>query len=1035
MTLSQHALASGSATPDASYLNYDNELARLRSLRNAVIGSRTRKGQLVLQGEVPRLVALLASPLDDSEKALEIRALVATIVGSLAHSASSPTLLALLRAGAPGALITILAKIAKSSKQTNNGASDFSLKLLETILRALRSLLVSLAAEIAPDPRYGLGVGRDPAGNSSSMIRAKSSKEPTGWELAGAGFSRDKHQQSPEASATTFDRMSTTEPLSRTPLDDLTILARGAIATVFSSNVLPLLLGPLFLARIPRHERIDQTLKETVGAVSSRPHKTFTSSESTLPEKSSPHVTANQDGRSVPAEMTPLSARALARSRVLTCLEMTCGILTACLNVPSPGSDYSTSDHRIKGFLDKQRESFSPPPLSPEQELALRRRRVSDFVVEDSPYSTNSYATSQQRTSGDSPEGINRAAAVSDPSKHATNLLEVLLDAAESGFAKAQEAALWALAELTKDSTEVNVKLLKCSTPSGLTPTSMLIALRKDPAPHIRLAAFSCMANLVKAHPFTPKTNECVLGVLVELLDYPGDVQIAAAFVIAKVVADDPDLQIRACGDGYGCLQKFTFLLDKATKALSTSGAFASRSRDNTSLTSTATVKRIAAEETAHRLREAVLTALAALTFTRDEIRRQLIDGHSSSLLPMVVPCLTSSALGTRIAACRLVRALSRSISILRTSLIDAGVAEKLLHLIKDDNEDAEVRMQATATICNLVLSFSPMRKYLLENGGIIKLIDLCSSQHGPTRLNALWAIKNVLYASETDFKATVMRYLGYDTLAQLAMGDASGTSTAVPTLVSFASVRQSSRQRIPDCSVNTDVNLEAVQEQALNIVRNLASSRQEDIEQTLQGFGGPVSFFDLIEAVIWRRSSELVTEQAAYIIVNVATGSRKHRQALLQRANLLDALSYFLTHPRPEVRVAGVWAGLNLTQHNRSTAEPTYSTVTAVFPSFGPETSGQQAIASHENHEDQSARRQNGSPNDTQAAGLGGMEDVSGDVDVEQAEDEDLHVDLGQMAVARLRNFDYDTRLQELRYDPERDVADRARALLRRFE
>lgn len=78
-------------------------LSSLRSIRNSVIGSRTKKSNLASHGLIPYFSALLIYPLptskvgDDLQTAaaqnqawslddsLEIRGLAATIVGSIAH--------------------------------------------------------------------------------------------------------------------------------------------------------------------------------------------------------------------------------------------------------------------------------------------------------------------------------------------------------------------------------------------------------------------------------------------------------------------------------------------------------------------------------------------------------------------------------------------------------------------------------------------------------------------------------------------------------------------------------------------------------------------------------------------------------------------------------------------------------------------------------------------------------------------------------------------------------------------------------------
>jgi hypothetical protein len=125
------------------------------------------------------------------------------------------------------------------------------------------------------------------------------------------------------------------------------------------------------------------------------------------------------------------------------------------------------------------------------------------------------------------------------------------------------------------------------------------------------------------------------------------------------------------------------------------------------------------------RYRENILKALAALVPFKDEYRKAICE---HGVVPYIIDALKprpSDALAdasmprntaedgnpipTILAACGTARMLTRSVSVLRTSLIDAGVAEPLFALLR--HSDTEVQIAATAAICNLALDFSPMKE------------------------------------------------------------------------------------------------------------------------------------------------------------------------------------------------------------------------------------------------------------------------------------------------------------------------------------
>jgi hypothetical protein len=124
------------------------------------------------------------------------------------------------------------------------------------------------------------------------------------------------------------------------------------------------------------------------------------------------------------------------------------------------------------------------------------------------------------------------------------------------------------------------------------------------------------------------------------------------------------------------------------------------------------------------QLRQGVLLALAAMAMFKDELRKAIID---SGVVQFIIDSLrahgtdryNSDREGRQvrhgnpddvlISACSLAKALSRSVSTLRTSLIDAGLTEPLYMLLT--HRSVDVQIAATAVVCNLVLEFSPMRE------------------------------------------------------------------------------------------------------------------------------------------------------------------------------------------------------------------------------------------------------------------------------------------------------------------------------------
>jgi hypothetical protein len=124
----------------------------------------------------------------------------------------------------------------------------------------------------------------------------------------------------------------------------------------------------------------------------------------------------------------------------------------------------------------------------------------------------------------------------------------------------------------------------------------------------------------------------------------------------------------------------------------------------------------------AFKYRESVLLALAALAGDQDGLRKLVIEmGAATHIIEAMVPYTEKNESGAApttakdgnpeavlVAACKVTRSLSRSVSVLRTSLIDHGVAQPVYELLM--HPSVKVQIAATEVITNLVLEMSPMR-------------------------------------------------------------------------------------------------------------------------------------------------------------------------------------------------------------------------------------------------------------------------------------------------------------------------------------
>ncbi|KAF2855317.1 ARM repeat-containing protein [Plenodomus tracheiphilus IPT5] len=384
----------------------------------------------------------------------------------------------------------------------------------------------------------------------------------------------------------------------------------------------------------------------------------------------------------------------------------------------------------------------------------------------------------------------------------------------------------------------------------------------------------------------------------------------------------------------------------------------------------------------AFRYRESTLLALAAIASDQDPLRKLVIEmGAATHVIEALVPYSESSEQGAAssakegnpdavlVAACKVTRSLSRSVSVLRTSLIDHGVAQPIFELLT--HPSVKVQIAATEVITNLVLEMSPMRTEILEAGVLKTLCEQCRCANFDLRFGSLWALKHLCLGLPHAMKIQCLEELGVGWLVQVLNGEPSkptmGTPNAageqvdllnavdephmdvddepsseedededamtesIPTMrqhqhrgsryTSQTNIRdrlQQIKNDEQDSRLNGERDDIRLQEQALDFVRNFISEDKasgEMIDHLLKTFGHS-RFFDLLDAKIRPKNSSFSTTTTSYTQTAPSTpnhwSTTTHRTSFPISTNSLNSPNW-AAYPATELILATVFILVHL--------------------------------------------------------------------------------------------------------------------------
>ena len=274
---------------------------------------------------------------------------------------------------------------------------------------------------------------------------------------------------------------------------------------------------------------------------------------------------------------------------------------------------------------------------------------------------------------------------------------------------------------------------------------------------------------------------------------------------------------------------------------------------------------------------------LCMSTFAADSEPSRLELVENPLVLTRIIQCISHRNQSIKIAACKCIKSLSRSVHILRKYLADADPVKALHPLL--ESPDVQLQSISCATLCNIILNFSSMKESLIRIGALETITNLSLSLDVEVRRNATLALKNLLFQSSLDIKKSVLSSLGVKTIKGLLTSD--------------------------DFLVELN---------AVAMLRNLVCGNAEEIEYTLN-FIGQTTFLDIISEKLCKVSAPFELKvHALYTLTNMATGSKLHKDYIIARGDILNQVVLLLGNPdsdgsnSSDIRVACLWTIINLT-------------------------------------------------------------------------------------------------------------------------
>ncbi|KAJ4490442.1 armadillo-type protein [Lentinula aciculospora] len=404
------------------------------------------------------------------------------------------------------------------------------------------------------------------------------------------------------------------------------------------------------------------------------------------------------------------------------------------------------------------------------------------------------------RNAGEREKKERRGWEATKPSTSGAFVLRTLLDL--TGKKETLGNALFALAALAKDNPAVANEL----------PLQDIVNHAKFRSGDIQLSACLCATHILRTSPGQSPAAEAILSVLLATIADETIHSAKAAFVLSQLLTDSPVYAQLAFDRG--ALRILLTILRRLTPPSTSIPPLPPLHLPTPSLFTGPEWESwieydLDQPKADIRLREAILLSLASISLFSNDIRRVLAEdegesqstfqSHASTASPcstqsqpslsLILAGLLSPHACLRCAACHVVRALTRSVAVIRTNIVDSGLGwlvfaafmgwpqarpRTVLGSSGPEEEDIRVVSSALRAVCNAVCEFSPLKSIYIEHGLLPRLAEFihpdnlvsdADSDADPEdslQLNSLWAVKNLVRKSGPATKRQVINVLGW---------------------------------------------------------------------------------------------------------------------------------------------------------------------------------------------------------------------------------------------------------------------------------